>query len=209
MNAGVLLNRDEFARRTVDGSGGCPSTVAFEGAARPCTRSYGDTCHFHAVRVSVTKSSRVWASAISYEKARATRRTLNWGRYYNMDQKSTARSLAPNRIFPDADDLRSERRRSCPSGPLASTTGKLDRSRHSSQSTRTRSCSGYATPFARRCTASTCSSCRGRCTTSSRTCPSRAERHGARTAVRSLRRTLPCARFASCQSADASARIAP
>src|SRR6185436_5042623 len=47
----------------------------------------------------------------------------NWGRYYNMDQKSTTRSLAPNRIFQTQTvfDLNG---RMLSSGPLASTTGK-------------------------------------------------------------------------------------
>jgi hypothetical protein len=48
----------------------------------------------------------------------------NWGRYYNMDQKSTARSLAPNRIFQTQTvfDLNGA---VLSSGPLASTTGKM------------------------------------------------------------------------------------
>ena len=48
----------------------------------------------------------------------------HWGRYYNMDQKSSARSLAPSRIFQTQTvfDLAGN---VLSSGPLASTTGKL------------------------------------------------------------------------------------
>jgi hypothetical protein len=48
----------------------------------------------------------------------------SWGRYYNMDQKSTARSLAPTRIFQTQTifDLTGT---ALSSGPLASSTGKL------------------------------------------------------------------------------------
>ena len=44
VNAGVLLNRDQFSQ-TVDGSGGCPATIALRGGAA-IYESDGDTCHF-------------------------------------------------------------------------------------------------------------------------------------------------------------------
>jgi hypothetical protein len=49
---------------------------------------------------------------------------VNWGRYYNMDQKSSGRSLAPSRIFQTQTvfDLNGA---ILSSGPLASTTGKM------------------------------------------------------------------------------------
>ena len=48
----------------------------------------------------------------------------NWGRYFNMDQKSSGRSLAPNRIFQTQTifDLTGA---VISTAPLASTTGKL------------------------------------------------------------------------------------
>src|SRR4029077_14053532 len=44
VNAGILLNRDEFAQQ-VAGSGGCPATVALKGGAA-VYESNGDTCRF-------------------------------------------------------------------------------------------------------------------------------------------------------------------
>ena len=119
---GVLLNRDEFSQ-DVAGSGGCPATVALKGGAA-VYESNGDTLPLPAVRVRATKSSRVSASAISCATAKGDKAYANWGRYYNMDQKSSGRSLAPNRIFQTQTvfDLNGD---VLSSGPLASTTGKM------------------------------------------------------------------------------------
>ena len=48
----------------------------------------------------------------------------DWGRYYNMDQKSSGRSLAPIRVF-QTETFFSLAGATLSSGPLASTTGKL------------------------------------------------------------------------------------
>jgi len=49
---------------------------------------------------------------------------VNWGRYYNMDQKSAGRSLAPSRIFQTQTDFDLSGQ-VLASAPLASTTGKI------------------------------------------------------------------------------------
>src|SRR4029079_816375 len=63
---------------------------------------------------------------VSYQmrEGKGDKAYANWGRYYNMDQKSSGRSLAPNRIFQTQTvfDLSGN---VLSSGPLASTTGKL------------------------------------------------------------------------------------
>ena len=63
-------------------------------------------------------------SAIRSANGKSDKAYAHWGRYYNMDQKSSGRSLAPSRIFQTQTVVRSERR-VLSSGPLASTTGKM------------------------------------------------------------------------------------
>lgn len=80
----------------------------------------------------------------------------HWGRYYNLDQKSSARSLAPRRIFQTQTvfDLAGN---VLSSGPLASTTGKLiDPDIKPIYSDEV--LIGYATPW-QKVIASTCFSC--------------------------------------------------
>ena len=166
MNAGVLLNRDEFSQN-VEGSGGCPSTIALEGRrgglrvaratrATSCGSAFGDEIQ---PRLGVSYQLREGKGDKAY---------ANWGRYYNMDQKSSGRSLAPNRIFQTQTvfDLSGS---VLSSGPLASTTGKMIDPDHQADLHRRdpgRVCDAVRAGR----TASTCSSCRGRCTTSSRMC---------------------------------------
>jgi hypothetical protein len=121
LNLGVLLNRDEFAQK-LRGSGGCPATIALKGGAA-VYESRGDTCTFLRFgffdetqpRLGVSYNVRDGASDKAY---------ANWGRYYNMDQKSTARSLAPQRIF-QTQTIFDLSGRALSTDPLASTTGKL------------------------------------------------------------------------------------
>jgi hypothetical protein len=119
INAGVLLNRDSFAQR-LDGSGGCPAGAVTGGAA--VYESNGDTCTFLRFGFADEVQPRL---GFSYQlrAGKGDKAYVNWGRYYNMDQKSTARSLAPYRIFQTQTffDLNG---RVLSSGPLASTTGK-------------------------------------------------------------------------------------
>ncbi len=121
VNVGVLMNRDEFSQ-TVPGSGGCPATVALKGGAA-VYESAGDTCRFLRFGFLDEVQPRL---GISYQlrKSQGDKAYANWGRYYNMDQKSSGRSLAPARIFQTQTvfDLNGA---VLSSGPLASTTGKM------------------------------------------------------------------------------------
>ena len=121
INAGVLLNRDEFAQH-VEGSGGCPATPLLKGGAA-VYESAGDTCTFLRFGFANEIQPRL---GVSYQvrAGKGDSAYANWGRYYNMDQKSSGRSLAPNRIFQTQTifDLGGN---VLSSGPLASTTGKL------------------------------------------------------------------------------------
>jgi hypothetical protein len=121
LNLGVLVNRDDFAQH-VDGSGGCPSTVTLKGGAA-VYESSGDTCTFLRFGFGDEIQPRL---GVSYQlrKGKGDKAYANWGRYYNMDQKSSGRSLAPSRIFQTQTvfDLNGS---VLSSGPLASTTGKM------------------------------------------------------------------------------------
>ena len=121
MNLGVLLNSDSFGQ-TLDGSGGCPANVLLTGGAA-VYESNGDTCTFMRFGFLDEVQPRL---GVSYQLRRdaSDKAYANWGRYYNMDQKSAGRSLAPARIFQTQTffDLSGA---VLSSGPLASTTGKL------------------------------------------------------------------------------------
>lgn len=120
VNVGVLLNQDEFAQM-VKGSGGCPVIPLKGGAA--IYESSGDTCRF--LRFGFTKEVQPRLGlAYQVRPAKSDKVYVQWGRYFNMDQKSSARSLAPRRIFQTQTifDLAGN---VLSSGPLASTTGKL------------------------------------------------------------------------------------
>ena len=121
INAGVLLNRDDFAQH-VSGSGGCPASIALKGGAAVYD-SHGDTCTFLRFGFADEVQPRI---GVSYQlrQAKSDKAYANWGRYYNMDQKSSGRSLAPVRIFQTQTifDLSGN---VLSSGPFASTTGKL------------------------------------------------------------------------------------
>jgi hypothetical protein len=121
INAGVLLNRDEFSQH-VDGSRGCPAAIVLKGGAA-VYESSGDTCKFLQFGFGDEIQPRL---GISYQLRAAAGDKIyaNWGRYYNMDQKSSGRSLAPNRIF-QTQTVFDMDGRILSSGPLASTTGKL------------------------------------------------------------------------------------
>ncbi|MES1256736.1 MAG: TonB-dependent receptor [Acidobacteriota bacterium] len=144
VNAGVLLNRDAFAQQ-VAGSGGCPATASLRGGAA-VYESDGDTCTFLRFGFADEIQPRL-GSSYQLRQGRGDKLYGNWGRYYAMDQKSTARSLAPSRIFQTQTvfDLNGA---VLSSAPLASTTGKLIdpalRPTYTDEIVL-----GYATPFAR------------------------------------------------------------
>ena len=120
VNLGLLLNRDEFAQNVKD-SHGCPSTVVLKGGSA-VYESTGDTCRFLRFGLGDEVQPRVGAS-YNLRAGKADKLYANWGRYYNMDQKSSGRSLAPSRIFQTQTvfDLNGN---VLSSGPLLSTTGK-------------------------------------------------------------------------------------
>ena len=141
--AGALLNRDEFSQE-LKGSRGCPATILFKGGAA-AYKSKGDTCSFLRFGFGDEVQPRL---GVSYQlrKGRGDKAYANWGRYYNMDQKSAARSLAPNRLFQTQTvfDLTGA---ILSSGPLASTTGKsIDPAIRPTYTDEV--VFGYATPFA-------------------------------------------------------------
>jgi hypothetical protein len=121
VNAGLLFNRDDFAQN-VAGSGGCPSTVVLKGGSA-IYQSSGDTCTFLRFGFGDEVQPRL---GVSYQlrENKGDKVYANFGRYYNMDQKSSGRSLAPSRIFQTQTifDLNGN---VLSSGPLASTTGKM------------------------------------------------------------------------------------
>src|SRR5262249_25215737 len=122
VNAGVLLTRDQFSQ-ILSGSRGCPAAaVAVRGGAA-VYESEGDTCDFLHFGFFDEVQPRL---GVSYQvrEGKGDKAYANWARYYNMDQKSSARSLAPNRVFQTQTvfDLNGK---VLSSGPLASTTGKL------------------------------------------------------------------------------------
>ena len=121
VSAGVLLNRDDFSQQ-VEGSNGCPATILLKGGAA-VYESQGDTCTFLRFGFADEIQPRLGAS-YQLRDGQGDKAYASWGRYYNMDQKSSGRSLAPARIFQTQTvfDLAGN---VLSSGPLASTTGKL------------------------------------------------------------------------------------
>jgi hypothetical protein len=119
--AGVLLTRDAFKQR-VDGSGGCLPTIPLKGGAA-VYESKGDTCTFLRFGYGDEIQPRL---GLSYQLRKGAGDKIygDWGRYYNMDQKSSGRSLAPIRIF-QTETLFDPAGTVLSTGPLASTTGKL------------------------------------------------------------------------------------
>ena len=197
VNAGVLVNRDEF-EEAVAGSGGCPATVLFRGGSA-LYRSHGDSCTFLQFgfgdevqpRLGVTYQVRDGAQDKVY---------ANWARYYNMDQKSSARSLAPNRVFQTQTIFDAATGAVVSSGPLASTTGKqIDPDLKPIYTDEW--LVGYATPFGKRYSLDVFFMSRGM-HNFIEDVPSRingtAPDSGPFVAT-----NLPCTRFASCQHANA------
>jgi hypothetical protein len=196
VNVGLLLNRDQFSQ-IVEGSGGCPATIALRGGAA-IYESNGSTCDFLRFGFGDEIQPRL---GISYQlrDGKGDKAYANWGRYYNMDQKSSARSLAPHRVFQTQTvfDLAGN---VLSSGPLASTTGKIIdpdlQPIHTDEIL-----VGYATPLAPNYSVDVFFMSRSM-KNFIEDLPSRlngtAPDSGPFVAA-----NLPCARFAACQSADA------
>jgi len=120
LNLGLLMNRDEMSEE-VEGSGGCPQVSLKGGSA--VYESNRDTCAFLRFGFKQELQPRV---GVSYQLRdnKGDKAYAHWGRYHNLDQKSSARSLAPRRIYQTQTifDLAGN---VLSTGPLASTTGKL------------------------------------------------------------------------------------
>jgi hypothetical protein len=96
VNAGLLMNRDEFSQM-LPGSGGCPSTIALKGGAA-AYESNGDNCTFLRFGLGSELQPRIGAT-VNLLSDKSDKLYGNFGRYYAMDQKSSGRSLAPRRIY--------------------------------------------------------------------------------------------------------------
>jgi hypothetical protein len=192
LNAGLLLNRDDFGQ-TLAGSNGCPSTVTLKGGAAVYDSS-GDTCTFLRFNFTDEVQPRIGLT-YNLRKGAGDKLYANWGRYYNMDQKSSGRSLAPSRIHQTQTLFRLDGS-VLSSGPLASTTGKMiDPDIKPIYSDEV--LFGYATPFAGTMSVDVFFMYRnvGRFIED---VPSRLPDSGPYAAA-----NLPCSRFESCQNADA------
>jgi hypothetical protein len=120
LNLGLLLNRDALSQH-VEGSGGCPAVLLQGGAA--VYDSNGDVCTFLRFGFKQEVQPRI-GLAYQLRQGRGDKGYAHWGRYYNLDQKSSARSLAPRRVF-QTQTVFDMAGNVVSSGPLASTTGKL------------------------------------------------------------------------------------
>ena len=100
VNAGLLLNRDEFIQELA-------SSNTF------LTFGFGDEIQ---PRLGVNYNLRKDAGDKVY---------FNYGRYYSMDQKSSARSLAPNRLFTNLALFNRTTGAVISNGPESNTTGKV------------------------------------------------------------------------------------
>ncbi len=196
VNVGVLLNRDAFGQ-DVPGSGGCPSTVTLKGGAA-VYESDGDNCTFLRFGFADEVQPRL---GVSYQlrQGKGDKAYANWGRYYNMDQKSSGRSLAPSRIFQTQTifDLNGN---VLTSGPLASTTGKMIDPDIKPIYT-DEFLIGYATPFAERYSLDVFFMSRSM-NNFIEDLPSR-QNGTAPDSGPFVASNLPCTRFAACQDADA------
>jgi hypothetical protein len=121
VNAGVLFNRDEFAQELA-GSGGCPVVALVGGAA--VWESDGDVCTFIRYGFGDQVQPRLGVN-YALREGRGDKLYANWGRYYSTDQKSSARSLAPRRIFQREAFYDTRTGALISDAPRASTTGKL------------------------------------------------------------------------------------
>jgi len=100
VNAGLLVNKDEFSQVLASKN----TFLAF---------GFGDEIQ---PRLGINYQLR---------KNKGDKVYANWGRYYNMDQKSSARSLAPQRLFFNDAFFNATTGALISDAPRASTTGKL------------------------------------------------------------------------------------
>jgi len=125
LNLGVLFNKDEFAQ-DLPGSGGCPDppfTKSGQAGGTAVFETDGDRCTFVRFDFGDEIQPRLGLT-FNVRPGKGDKVYANWGRFYNMDQKSSGRSLAPRRIY------QREARYNAATGalisdlPRAATTGK-------------------------------------------------------------------------------------
>ncbi len=125
LNLGVLLSQDEYAQ-DLPGSGGCPVppfTASGQAGGTAVFETDGDRCTFVKFGFGDQIQPRLGLN-FNVRPGKGDKIYANWGRYSNMDQKSSGRSLSPRRIF------QREARYAVATGalisdlPRASTTGK-------------------------------------------------------------------------------------
>jgi hypothetical protein len=121
LNAGVLMNRDAYAQ-DLTGSGGCPSSYVPGGAA--IYESSGDKCTFLRFDFGDEVQPRVGLN-YNLRAGKGDKIYANYGRYYNLDQKSSTRSLAPRRIYQNQAYFDVVTGALLSDAPRAATTGKL------------------------------------------------------------------------------------
>ncbi len=125
-NLGLLANSDSYSQ-DLPGSGGCPvpaNTPSGSGSGAAVFESDGDRCTFVKFDFGDEIQPRLGVN-FNVREGKGDKVYANWGRYYNMDQQSSSRSLAPRRIY------QREARYAVATGalisdlPRAATTGKL------------------------------------------------------------------------------------
>jgi hypothetical protein len=125
LNLGVLLNKDEFAQ-DLAGSGGCPTVNTIDGqpGGAAVFESSGDRCTFIRYGFGEQVQPRLGFN-FNVREGKGDKLYANWGKYYNTDQKSSGRSLAPRRIFQREARFNAVTGALISDLPRAATTGKL------------------------------------------------------------------------------------
>ena len=124
LNLGVLANRDEFAQE-IEGSGGCGTvnTLTGQPGGAAVFETDGDRCTFIRFNFGDEIQPRIGVN-FNLRPDAGDKIYANYGRYYNMDQKSSGRSLAPRRIFQREAIFDRTTGALISDAPRASTTGK-------------------------------------------------------------------------------------
>jgi hypothetical protein len=121
LNAGVLLNRDDYGQ-DIAGSGGCPTTYVGSGSTT-IYQSNGDKCTFMRFNFGDQVQPRLGFN-YNVRQGKGDKVYVNWGRYDNLDQKSSTFSLAPRRIYLNQAFFDATTGALLSDAPRASTTGK-------------------------------------------------------------------------------------
>ena len=125
LNLGVLMNKDEYAQDLGDGIGcGTVNTVGGQPGGAAVFESKGSRCTFIRFGLADQVQPRLGFN-FNVREGKGDKLYGNWGRYSNMDQQSSGRSLAPRRIFQREARFNATTGALISDLPRASTTGKL------------------------------------------------------------------------------------